>query len=142
MRILRSRLAVFALWVVVCESATLLAAPLALCSASRAEGQATMASGVDADCPCGDETGTCPMHHKSATRRDRPAPSAPVRGKAYCSGCSDPSDAALLVMTGLAAPVITPFDLAAPQPEAAIFVISSTSFVPIVRPPSAPPPKA
>lgn len=146
MRILRSHLAAFALWVVVCQSATLLAAPLALCGASsRAETQGTTSSGVDADCPCGDETGTCPMHHKStksATESNSPEPTAPARSKAYCSGCSDSSDAALLMITSLASPIVTPYDLIAPQHMAAIVVITATSFVPIVRPPSAPPPRA
>jgi hypothetical protein len=138
MRILRSRLAVFALWVVVCQSATLLAAPLALCGPSRAE---TASSGVDADCPCGDETGTCPMHHKS-TKSDHPAPPAPAKGKTYCSGCSDDSDAALLVMTSLASPIVTPFDLVVPHVEAPMPLVSPTSFVPSDPPPSAPPPRA
>jgi hypothetical protein len=138
MRILRSRLAAFALGVVVCQSATLLAAPLVLCAAAGAE---TASSGVDADCPCGDETGMCPMHHKAA-KSDRPAPTAPVKGKAYCSGCSDSSDTALLVMTSLATPIVTPFDLVAPRIETAIVVTASASFVPVDRPPVAPPPKA
>ena len=138
MHIFRSRLALLALGVVVCQSATLLAAPLVLCTAARAE---TALSGVDADCPCGDETGMCPMHHKS-TKGDRPAPTAPAKGKAYCSGCSDNSDAALLVITGLSSPIVARFDLVVPHGEATIRPASSTSFVPIVPPPSAPPPKA
>jgi hypothetical protein len=138
MRVLRSRLAVFALAVVACQSATLLTAPLSLCGASRAE---TASSGVDVDCPCGDETGTCPMHHRSA-KRDHPVPAAPAKGQAYCSGCADNDDAALLVMTGLGAPAVTSFDLVAPQAVIAFVAIPPTRLVPVDTPPSAPPPKA
>jgi hypothetical protein len=81
------------------------------------------------------------MHHKTA-KSDRPAPPAPVKGKAYCAGCSDSSDAALLVMTSLATPIVAPFDLVAPRVEVAIAAIAPASFVSVDRPPSAPPPKA
>jgi hypothetical protein len=138
MRTLRSQLVALALGVAVCQSATLLAAPLVLCAAARAE---TASSGVHADCPCGDETGMCPMHHKTA-RSDRPAPTAPAKGKAYCSGCSDSSDAALLVMTSFASPIVAPFDLVVPRVEGAVVTAACTLFVPVVHPPSAPPPKA
>ncbi|MBZ5556759.1 MAG: hypothetical protein LAO77_05730 [Acidobacteriia bacterium] len=144
MRILRSRLVVFALGVVVCQSAALLAAPLAICCAARTNA-ATADAG--ADCQCDGAGGLCPMHHKTAApvarslqgRDDSPKP---AHGARSCSGCADSSEMVFLTMTGPSAPIVAPFRLFTLQPETAAAVVVPSSLAAFDRPPCAPPPKA
>ena len=132
MRTLRSRLVVFALGVVVCQSAVLLAAPLAICCASQA------AATAEAECECDGAGGLCPMHHKEQA----PEPQKPAHGARSCSGCADASEMVFLTMTGPTAPIVTPFRLYTLQPETAAAVVIALSPLAVDRPPSAPPPKA
>jgi hypothetical protein len=132
MRALRSRLIVFAIGVVVCQSAALLAAPLAICCAAQAAAATT-----EADCECDGAGGLCPMHHKDKAQESQ----TPAHGARSCSGCADASEIVFLTMTGPTAPIVTPFRLLTLQPETAAAVIIPSSLFSVVRPPSAPPPK-
>jgi hypothetical protein len=133
MRTLRSRLVVFALGVVVCQSAALLAAPVAICCEAQA-----VAATAEPECECDGAGGLCPMHHKDNAQD----PQKPAHGARSCSGCADSSEMVFLTMTGPTAPIVAPFRLFTLQPEtAAAVVIASFPFT-VDRPPSAPPPKA
>jgi hypothetical protein len=157
MRTFRSRLAVFALWVVVCQSAALLAAPLAICCATQtAAGTADAA----AECDCDGDNGLCPMHHKTdgpVARSFQPSTgsgwpervegqgrddSQPAHGARSCSGCAGSSEMVFLTMTGPTAPIIAPFRLFTLQPETTATFVVAPALAALDRPPSAPPPKA
>jgi hypothetical protein len=143
MRTFRSRLAVFALWVVVCQSVALLAAPLVICCATQASAGIADAAG---DCQCDGGNGLCPMHHKtdapvarSFQGRDD---SQPAHGARSCSGCADSSEMVFLTMTGPTAPIIAPFRLFTLQPETTATFVVAPALAALHRPPFAPPPKA
>ena len=129
MRSFRARIGLYAIALLVCQGAALVAAPVVVC---RME----MAGGADEEDECSQHLGpgqTCPMHHKPGKAPDRREPA----WKCVCS----PADTALLSLLGVAG-TLPP--LPAAQLDVRVERIASLSSSPDDRPqpPRAPPPRA
>ena len=130
MRSLRARIGAYAIALLVCQGAALLAAPVVVC---RIE----MAGGADAEDECSQHLApgqTCPMHHKPGKAPDRREPA----WKCVCS----PADTALLSLLGVAGTLPSPVLVA--QLGVRVERVASLSSSPDDRsqPPRAPPPRA
>ena len=130
MRSLRARIGVYAIALLVCQGAALLAAPVVVC---RME----MAGGASEEDECSAHLGpgeTCPMHHKPGKTPDRREPA----WKCVCS----PADTALLSLLGVAGTLPSPVLVA--HLSVRVERVASLSSSPADRsqPPRAPPPRA
>jgi hypothetical protein len=130
MRSLRARIGVYAIALLVCQGAALLAAPVVVC---RME----MAGGADEEDECSQHLApgqTCPMHHKPGKAPDRREPA----WKCVCS----PADTALLSLLGVTGTLPSPVLVA--QLGVRVERVASLSSSPDGRsqPPRAPPPRA
>ena len=130
MRSLRARIGVYAIALLVCQGAALLAAPVVVC---RME----LAGGAGEEDECSKHLGpgqTCPMHHKPGKAPDRREPA----WKCVCS----PADTALLSLLGVAGTLPSPLLVA--QLGVRVERVASSSSSPDDRsqPPRAPPPRA
>lgn len=125
----RARLIVYAIAALVCQSAALSAAPIALC-----RGALSAAADLDECCRNLKPGQTCPMHHKAHA-------AAGARGPAWTCVCS-PSEAVLASLVGVAGALPPPV-LSASEPGqigsvAVLFVPLRSRF----EPPAPPPPRA
>ena len=130
MRSLRARIGVYAIALLVCQGAALLAAPAVVC-------RMKMAGGAGEEDECSTHLGpgeTCPMHHKPGKVPDRREPA----WKCVCS----PADTALLSLLGVAGTLPSPLLVA--QLGVRVERVASLSSSPDDRsqPPRAPPPRA